>query len=60
MKINDMPHYTRPNVRLKTQGVNSLSDAELLAIIFGRGNLRENSIDLSNKMLKNNNFDKLA
>ena len=60
MKINDMPHYTRPNIRLKTKGVDSLSDAELLAIIFGRGNIKENAIDLSNKILKSYNFDKLS
>jgi len=60
MKINDMPHYTRPNIRLKTKGVDTLSDAELLAIIFRRGNPKENAIDLSNKMLKSSNFDTLS
>lgn len=60
MKIYEMPRFTRPNVRLKTQGTSSLSDAELLAIIFGRGNTKENAIDVSNRILKNAHFYKLS
>ncbi len=60
MKIYEMPRYTRPNTRLKTQGATNLSDAELLAIIFGRGNKKENAIDVSNRILKKAHFYKLS
>jgi len=60
MKIYDIPHFNRPNVRLKTKGPSILSDAELLAIIFGRGNTKENAIDISNKLLKTANFHRLS
>jgi len=55
MKIRDIPWYNRPGARLKKKGVSNLSDAELLAIILGRGNKEENAIDLSNrtKILEN-------
>lgn len=60
MKIIEMPHFTRPNNRLKSQGVHSLSDAELLAIILGRGNPKENAIDISNRILNSYNLTKLS
>ncbi|MFO7678142.1 MAG: DNA repair protein RadC [Thermoplasmatota archaeon] len=59
MKIKDIPWYNRPGVRLKKKGVNHLSDAELLAIVLGRGNKEENAVDLSNRILGRYNFDKL-
>lgn len=60
MKIRDIPWDNRPGVRLKKEGVSSLSNAEILAIVIGRGNYKENAIDLSNRVLKNYNFDKLS
>jgi DNA repair protein RadC len=60
MKIKEMPWFTRPGVRLRRKGVFSLSDAELLAIVLGRGDKTENAIDLSNRVLAIYNFDKLA
>jgi len=60
MKIKDIPWYNRPGVRLKKKGVNSLSDAELLAIVLGRGDKNENAVDLSNRVLASQNFDKIA
>ena len=60
MKIKDIPWYNRPGIRLKKKGVSILSDAELLAIVLGRGNTEENAIDLSNRVLGNYNFHKLA
>lgn len=60
MKIKDMPWYNRPGARLRRKGVYSLSDAELLAIIIGRGDKTENAVDLSNRVLATNNFDKIA
>ena len=60
MKLKEIPWYNRPGVRLKKKGVSHLSDAELLAIVVGRGNQEENAIDLSNRVLKSYNFDKLS
>jgi DNA repair protein RadC len=60
MKIKEMPWYNRPGIRLKRKGVSYLSDSELLAIILGRGNKEENAIDISNRVLKSHNFDKLS
>jgi len=60
MKIRDIPWYNRPGIRLKRKGVSVLSDAELLAIVLGRGNTKENAIDISNRVLRSNNFDKLT
>lgn len=60
MKIKEIPWYNRPGIRLKKKGVSVLSDAELLAIVLGRGNKKENAIDISNRVLKNYNFDRLS
>jgi len=60
MKIKDMPWFNRPGARLRRKGVFSLSDAELIAIVLGRGDKNENAIDLSNRVLASYNFDKLA
>jgi len=59
MKIRDIPWYNRPGMRLKKKGVSSLSDAELMAIVLGRGNKEENAVDISNRVLKSYNFNKL-
>lgn len=55
----DIPFYNRPGFKLTRNGVNSLDDAELLSIIFGVGNKDENAIELSNRLLKKYNFNKL-
>lgn len=60
MKIKDIPWYNRPGMRLKKKGVSTLSDAELLAIVLGRGNKEENAIDISNRVLNSYNFNKLS
>ena len=60
MKIKDIPWYNRPGIRLKKKGVSTLSDAELLAVVLGRGNKEENAVDISNRVLKDYNFDKLS
>jgi len=60
MRIKDIPWYNRPGVRLKKKGVSALSDAELLAIVIGRGSRSENAVDLSNRVLKSFNFDRLG
>jgi len=50
MRIKDIPWYNRPGVRLKKKGASALSDAELFAIVIGRGNRSENAVDLSNRI----------
>jgi len=60
MKIKEIPWYNRPGIRLKKKGPSFLSDAELLAVVIGRGNIEENAVDISNRVLKSNNFDKLS
>lgn len=60
MKIRDIPWYNRPGMRLKKKGVSTLSDAELLAIVLGRGNTKENAVDISNRVLRSFNLDKLS
>jgi len=60
MKLKDIPYNNRPWTRIKTEGAKSLNDAELLAVIFGRGNKKDNAIDLSNKLLSNYNLSKLS
>jgi len=60
MKIKEIPWYNRPGIRLKCHGVDVLSDAELLAVLIGRGNTRENAVDLSNRVLGSYNFDRLS
>jgi DNA repair protein RadC len=60
MKISEIPWFNRPNTRLKRYGADVLSDAELFAIIIGRGNQNENAIDLSNRILGLYNLDKLS
>jgi len=59
MKIKDIPFYNRPGFKLTKNGVGSLDSAELLSIIFGVGNKDENAIELSNRLLKKYNLNKL-
>lgn len=60
MKIKEIPWYNRPGARLKKKGASALSDAELLAIVLGRGDQNENAVDMANRILAGHNFDKLA
>ncbi|OYT29731.1 hypothetical protein B6U98_01515 [Thermoplasmatales archaeon ex4572_165] len=60
MKIKDIPWDNRPGIRLKTEGVSNLANSELLAIVIGRGNYKENALDISNRVLKSYNFDKMS
>ena len=52
MKISEIPLENRPRERLYSEGINSLSNSELLAIILQKGSRQENVIDLSNRILK--------
>lgn len=60
MNIYEIPRYNRPGIRLQRKGAKYLSDSELLAIVLGRGNKNENAIDMSNRILKGQNFHRLA
>lgn len=52
LKIMDLPENERPRERLLRYGTESLSNAELLAIILGSGTKRENVLSLSNRIIK--------
>jgi len=60
MNIREMPWFERPGARLKRNGPEVLSDAELLAIVLGRGSKEENVIDCSRRVLREQNLNYLA
>jgi DNA repair protein RadC len=60
MKVWDMPWFERPGVRLRKKGAEALSDAELLAIVLGRGSRTEKVIDCSRRVLGECNLHRLA
>ncbi len=60
MRIREMPWFERPGARLKRSGPEVLSDAELLAIVLGRGSREENVIDCSRRVLREKNLDGLG
>ncbi len=51
MKIKDWPSEERPREKLVRYGVYYLSDAELLAIIIGKGIKKKNALDLARELL---------
>lgn len=62
MNIKSLAEDDRPREKLLIKGKNSLSDAELLAIIIGSGSKKESSIHLSQRILSsvNGNWNELA
>ncbi len=52
----------RPREKLLLKGIETLSDAELLAILIGSGNRNESAVELSKRILSdnNNNLNELA
>ncbi len=52
----------RPREKLISKGINSLSNAELIAILIGSGNKKETAVDLSKNILSkvNNNLNELG
>jgi DNA repair protein RadC len=50
-RINDMQNFDRPRERLIADGVEVLSNAELLAILLGSGTQGQNAIELGNDIL---------
>ncbi|WP_297634078.1 DNA repair protein RadC [uncultured Clostridium sp.] len=51
LKIKDIPEYERPREKLLAQGVESLSNEELLAIILCKGIKGENVVNLSKRII---------
>jgi DNA repair protein RadC len=49
--VHDMPTEERPRERLRTYGSQSLSNAELIAIILRTGTVRDNVLELAGKVL---------
>lgn len=58
IKIKELPISERPYEKLEIYGENTLTNAELLAIIIKNGSKNETSIELARKILKlNENID---
>ena len=45
MNLKKIPWYNRPWTKIKKNGISSLDDAELLSVIFSRGNIKENAVE---------------
>ncbi|WML35699.1 DNA repair protein RadC [Clostridium sp. OS1-26] len=54
LKIMDLPTNERPRERLFRYGVETLSNSELLAIILRSGSKKENILNLSGRIIKEN------
>ncbi len=62
LNIKAWAEEDRPREKLLLKGKNSLSDAELIAILIGSGNRTETAVELSKKILAfvNNDLNQLA
>lgn len=62
LKIKDWALEDRPREKLIKKGVQSLSDAEIIALLIGSGTRNETAVELSKKVLKsvNNNLNELG
>lgn len=62
MSIKFLAEDDRPREKFLSKGKNSLSDAELLAIIMGSGNREDSAVELGRKILKSveNNWHNLS
>jgi DNA repair protein RadC len=62
LSVKDWSPEDQPREKLLVKGVNSLSDAELLAIIIGSGNREETVVELSQRILRSvgNNINQLG
>lgn len=59
MKLKDIPKDGRPRERFLKHGPETLSDAELFAIILRTGTLGENVVDMSNRLIAEYGLDNL-
>lgn len=55
LKISDMSEEDRPREKLLNKGVSGLTNSEILAILLGSGSREESVLDLSARILKDNN-----
>ena len=55
MKIIDIPEYDRPREKALRYGVETLSDAELLAIFINYGQKGHSALDIANDLLRASN-----
>ena len=51
MRIRDWPKLERPREKLLARGAHALSDAELLALLFGSGSRRGSAVDLARALI---------
>jgi len=58
--IKDLPREERPRERLIKFGPENLSNAELLAIIIGIGSIKENVLNLANRLLSKYDIKRLS
>ncbi|TAJ15069.1 JAB domain-containing protein [Marinilabiliaceae bacterium JC017] len=57
LRIKEWALEDRPREKLLAKGIQSLSDAELLAILIGSGSQKESAVDLAKKILKDTSFN---
>ena len=62
LSIKEWAVEDRPREKMQAKGIRSLSEAELVAILIGSGNLDESAVELSRRMLAsvNNNLNELG
>lgn len=62
LNIKDWAVEDRPREKLLSKGARSLSDAELIALLIGSGNLEETAVELSRRILAavGNNLNELG
>lgn len=62
LTIRDWAEDDRPREKMLRKGVQSLSDAELLAILIGSGNRNESAVELSRRIMREcqDNINELA
>ena len=62
LRIKELAEEDRPREKMLLKGVSSLSDAELIAILIGTGNIDETSVQLSQRILSSasNNLNTLG
>jgi len=59
MRMKDIPWFNRPWTKMSRNGIESLDDAELLALVFIQGTKKLNALELANTVLNKHNFHKL-
>ena len=59
IKIKDISIEQRPRERLKSEGIDKLNNAELLALLLEKGTKGENVIDLSHRLISTFDLDNL-